>query len=76
MSIDVTDPEFAAKLAAAAGSTAVRGPDGRFLGLFVPNADLEPSIEEMERLIDDPNTKWVTPEDVMARLREIDACGR
>lgn len=81
MPIDITDPQTAATLAAARETGYVYGPDGFLLGKFVPvavepPAADEPSYEEMERLIDDPNTEWVTPEQVMARLREIDACGR
>lgn len=82
MSIDITDPQTAAKLAAAKETGFVYGPDGFLLGRFVPVGRMElPQLTEedydrMERLIDDPNTKWVSPEDVMARLREIDRCGR
>ena len=76
MSIDITDPQIAAKMAAATESVVVRGPDGRFLGLFLPEAEVATPIEELERRRNDPNAKWYTPEQVMDRLREIDRCGR
>ncbi|MBA4064614.1 MAG: hypothetical protein C0501_13050 [Isosphaera sp.] len=82
MSIGITDPAAAAALAAARETGYVYGPDGFLLGKFVPlaverpAAGDEPTVEEMERLLNDPGTKWVTPEEVTARLREIDACGR
>ncbi|MBX9625093.1 MAG: hypothetical protein K2X82_14900 [Gemmataceae bacterium] len=82
MSIDITDPQTAAQLAAAREVGDLWGPDGQLLGRFVPIARMdlpqltEEDYDRMERLIADPNTKWVTPEDVMARLREIDRCGR
>jgi len=54
-------------------------PDGRVLGQFVP---VEPSKkmsfpefgmtdEELDRIENDPNQKWYTAEEVMARLREL-----
>jgi hypothetical protein len=57
----------------------LRAPDGRLLGQFVP---VEPSKkmsfpefgmtdEEIERLDNDPNQEWYTPEQVMERLREL-----
>lgn len=82
MSIDVTDPATAAKLAAARESGWVYGPDGFLLGRFVPLAvekpviENEPTIEELERRANDPNARWYTPEEVMDRLRGIDQCGR
>ncbi|MBX9579727.1 MAG: hypothetical protein K2X87_05405 [Gemmataceae bacterium] len=82
MPIDITDPQTAAKLAAARETGYVYGPDGFLLGKFVPVAveppvvEDEPSYDDMERLINDPNTKMCTPEEVIARLREIDRCGR
>lgn len=76
MSIDITDPELAARFTAAPTSVLVRGPDGRALGMFVPDADPPTPIEELERRVNDPNSVWVTPEQVMERLREIDRCGR
>lgn len=82
MSIDVTDPEFAAKLAAARETGDVWGPDGQLLGQFVPLARMDlPELtqadyDEMDRRRLDPNAVRYTPEQVMERLREIDRCGR
>ncbi|MBX9624059.1 MAG: hypothetical protein K2X82_09645 [Gemmataceae bacterium] len=82
MPIDVTDPEFAAKLAAAREPDPVVGPDGILLGEFIPRSKMdlfqldEAKIAEYERMRADPNVKSYTPEEVMARLREIDRCGR
>lgn len=76
MAIDITDPRMAAEMAAASESVVVRGPDGRFLGLFVPEAEVATPIEELDRRRLDPNAVWYTPEQVMDRLREIDRCGR
>jgi hypothetical protein len=39
-----------------------------------PQDDLEPTDDELEALVNDPAAKWCTAEEVMARLREIDAC--
>lgn len=81
MSIDITDPQIAAQMAAARETGWVYGPNG-LLGKFVPLAvetpviEDEPTTEELERLRTDPNAVWYTPEQVMARLREIDQCGR
>ncbi|MBX9579731.1 MAG: hypothetical protein K2X87_05425 [Gemmataceae bacterium] len=78
MPIVVEDAALAATLSAVAEATTLRGPDGRFLGLFTPAAEFDPSpqeLEEMDRAINDPNTKWYTAEEVMERLREIDQSG-
>lgn len=82
MSIDITDPQFAAKLAAARVTAEVRSPEGRLLGLFTPTSEMhlpeltQADYDEMDRRLNDPNTKFYTPEEVMARLREIGRCGR
>lgn len=82
MSIDVTDPDFAAKLAAARETGDVWGPNGELLGQFVPRSQMklpEPTqadYDEMDRMLNDPTVKSYTPEEVMARLRELRQCGQ
>ena len=84
MSIHVHDEALTAALAAATGPEEVRASDGRLLGRFIPEPAPKMSFPELgitdeelfreyERLINDPTVKWHTPEEVMARLREIDA---
>jgi hypothetical protein len=81
MSILIRDEPTIAALATATGPQEIRGPDGQLLGYFSPTPIPKVSFpefgvtdEELERELHDPNTKWVTPEEVMARLREIDRC--
>lgn len=82
MSITIPDEALAATLSAAAEAADVLGPDGRLLGRFVPAAEkmsypeLGVTDAELYRLATDPDAEWVTPEQVMERLREIDRCGR
>jgi hypothetical protein len=78
MSITITDEAAAAALATAKGPQELRGPDGRLLGQFMPAPrpgmrfpELGITDEELERIQNDPNTKWYTAEEVMARLREL-----
>lgn len=81
MPIEIRDEPTAAAMASATGLQEVRGPDGRVLGRFIPAPKPGLSYPEigltdaelMERL-NNPNAKWYTPEEVMARLREIDQC--
>lgn len=81
MAIDVTDPALTAKLAAAREPNPVVGPDGILLGEFIPRSKMdifqldEAKIAEYERMRADPNVKSYTPEEVMARLRELRKCG-
>lgn len=81
MSILIRDEPTAAVLAGATGLQDVRGPDGQLLGQFIPAPrpglsfpELGITDEELDRQMNDPNAKWYTPEEVMARLREIDRC--
>ena len=83
MPIQIHDEPTVAALSAVTGPEEVRAPDGRLLGRFIPAAvaetyipELDITVEEMERQRNDPNTVWYTPEQVMARLREIDGCSR
>ncbi|MBX9583238.1 MAG: hypothetical protein K2X87_23285 [Gemmataceae bacterium] len=64
MSIDVTDPQTAAALAATTAPAEVRGPDGRVLGRFVPAKPPAP---------DEPLVPWdptITREELDRRLAE------
>jgi hypothetical protein len=81
MSIPVQDQALAAVLAEAVGVQQVVGPDGKVLGRFIPEPrpgmsfpEFGVTDEELARELADPNAKWVTPEQVMERLREIDRC--
>jgi hypothetical protein len=79
MVITVTDPAMLATLATATGvELELRSPDGQLLGCFTPAPrpgmsfpELGVTDEELERRINDPNAKWVTGEEVMARLRSL-----
>ncbi len=78
MSITVRDEATVASLTAAHEYEEVKGPDGKVLGLFLPRSvpgmrypEVEIDVDEMMRTINDPNTKWHTGEEVMARLRKI-----
>jgi hypothetical protein len=63
VSIDITDPQFAAKLAAVRDTAEVWSPDGELLGEFVPRSKMklpeldEATIAEYERRRNDPNVK-------------------
>jgi hypothetical protein len=81
MSIPVQDQALLEVLATVVGVQDVVGPDGRVLGRFIPEPrpgvsfpEFGVTDEELARELADPNTKWVTAEEVMARLREIDRC--
>jgi hypothetical protein len=62
----------------------LRAADGRLVGRFLPATEGEGdkmsipesglTDAELLAIVNDPNTKWYTPEQVMARLREIDQC--
>jgi hypothetical protein len=78
MPLTITDPATLAVLAAATTADEVRSPDGRLLGRFVPAPrpgvsfpELGLTDEELERLENDPNAKWYSPAEVMARLRDL-----
>jgi hypothetical protein len=57
----------------------VKAPDGRVLGQFVPVEpskkmsfpEFEMTDEEIFREDNDPNMRWYTADEVMARLREL-----
>jgi hypothetical protein len=79
--ITILDESTAAELATASTPQEVRGPKGDLLGQFIPASLPRVSFpefgitdEELNRQLSDPNERWVTPDDVTARLREIDGC--
>ena len=81
MAITVRDDEMLKALSGTIEPLEFRAPDGRLLGEFIPAR--RPGLSfpefgltdaELDRQLSDPNTKWHTPEEVMARLREIDRC--
>jgi hypothetical protein len=81
MSIVISDEETVKALASAAKSQEVHAHDGRLLGHFVPagnEATIFPELGisdvELYQMLSDPNQICYTPDEVMARLREIDRC--
>jgi hypothetical protein len=83
VSIQIRDEPTAAVLARTTDPQDVRGPDGKLIGRFIPVTkltvsypELEITDEELLQQVNDPNAIWHTPEEVMARLREIDQCSR
>jgi len=77
MAITVTD-EMKNLFTASETTEEIRTSDGRILGRFTPAKllmtfpELQMTDEELDRIANNPNTIWHTPEQVMARLREID----
>ncbi len=78
MTVTIRDVDTATILAGTAGSVELCGPDGRVLGQFMPAPrpgmrfpEFGVSDEEMDRRLNDPNAKWVTGDEVMARLRSL-----
>lgn len=78
MSVTITDAVLLGQLLGK-GTVDIKDASGAFVGRFTPAADaffaeFGVTAEELRREIRDPNTKQHTPEQVMARLREIDQC--
>ena len=79
MTVTITEPAAFAALSTATGvEIEVRGPDGQLLGRFTPEPrpdmmfpEFGMTVEDMDRRLNDPNAKWVTGEEVMARLRSL-----
>jgi hypothetical protein len=78
MPIIIADRQTATLLQAANGPEEVRTADGGLLGKFIPAPrpglsfpELGLTDEELERRENDPNAKWHTAEEVMARLAEL-----
>jgi hypothetical protein len=79
MIVRIQDPAVAATLAQTTGpEVEVYGPDGRLLGRFAPASrpgmmfpEFGVPDEEMDRRLNDPNAKWVTGDEVLARLRSL-----
>jgi hypothetical protein len=79
LSITIRDDLAVKQLGDAIGPQEIYTPDGRLIGQFIPSRrpglsfpELGITDAEFERKLDDPNAVWYTPEQVMARLREID----
>ena len=79
MSFIIRDQQAIDTFAKALQPIEVKAPDGRVLGQFVP---VEPSKkmtypefgmtdEELERRMNDPNVRWYTADEVMARVRQL-----
>ena len=83
MTVTIHDAAAVAALASTTGiEVEVRGPGGQLLGRFTPAPrpgmsfpELGITDEEMDRRLNDPNAKWVTGEEVMARLRSLRDAG-
>ena len=79
MTVTIRDEASVAALAATTGvEVEIRAPDGLLLGRFTPAPrpgrmfpEFGVSDEEMVRELNDPDAKWVTAEEVNARLREL-----
>ncbi|HET6573902.1 MAG TPA: hypothetical protein VFG68_09890 [Fimbriiglobus sp.] len=77
MPITIRDETTAATLAATDTPQELLGPDGQVLGRFLPAIpgmrfpEFGVTDEEMDRRLNDPNAKWVTGDEVMARLRSL-----
>jgi hypothetical protein len=79
MSVRIHDAAAVAALTAATGTRIeLRGPDGQLLGRFTPAPrpgmmfpELGITGEEMDRRLNDPDARWATGEEVMARLRSL-----
>lgn len=79
MSVTILDPTTAATLAQTTGlEVELRDADGQLLGRFTPAPrpgmmfpELGVTDEEMERRLNDPNAKWVSGDEVMARIRAL-----
>jgi len=83
MSILIQDEATVANFSAASGPADVRAGDGRLLGRFIPVKSSAMSFPEvgltdavLDQRLTDPNTIRHTPEQVMARIRELDQCSR
>jgi hypothetical protein len=81
MPIMILDESTATALATASTPQEVLGPTGAVLGQFIPASlpkvsfpEFSVTDDELERQLNDPNSRWHTPEEVMARLRQIDQC--
>jgi hypothetical protein len=77
MPLTVTDPATLAALTASPHPVELHDPDGRVIGRFVPPIpgmtypEFGMTDEEIERYDNDPNARWVTAEEVEARLRAL-----
>ena len=83
MTLTVTDRNSANLLRSAVGmDVEVRDADGTVLGRFTPAPrpgmmfpEFGMTDEELERIENDPNARWYTADEVMARIRAIGGAG-
>jgi hypothetical protein len=78
MPITINEETALATMTSAQTPEAVRAPDGRILGQFIPLGSRKMSCpefgltdEEMEAIDHRPDIIWRTPEEVMERLRQL-----
>jgi hypothetical protein len=79
MPLIITDPALIAALVAVTEpQLELQGPDGQLLGRYTPEPrpgimfpELGMTDEELDRLENNPNAKWHTADEVMARLRAL-----
>jgi hypothetical protein len=78
VAIKIEDEKVLATMATAKNPELVQGPDGRFLGRFVPFGDKKVSFpefgmtdEEIDAIDNDPTVKLYTADQVMERIRQL-----
>jgi len=73
MSVTITDEKLITELAQTSATVEIRGPDGRFLGMFTPSKapPINISEEELRRREADRTSKTYTAAEVEAKLREL-----
>jgi hypothetical protein len=78
MPIIIEDRQTTTKLQAATGPEEVRSSDGGLLGRFIPAPrpgmtfpEIGLTDEELERRVNDPQTKWHSAAEVEAKLRDL-----
>ena len=73
----INDPTLAASFAAITTPQELRGPDGRVLGRYIPASptmtfpEADITDEELQRRLNNPNSVWRTPNEVMEHLRQL-----
>jgi hypothetical protein len=78
MAISIRDQATREAMQSVTGQTVVYDESGQLLGFFTPRlmsdaeyAEHDITDEEIDQMLNDPNTTWCTAEDVMARLRSL-----
>lgn len=83
MIVTVRDDTTAAEVEQAVGAVVeFRARDGRLLGRFIPAPrpgimfpELGKTDEELDRIENEPNARWYTADEVMARIRALGSTG-